>query len=421
MIPHAHSRALVLAMGMAFALAPAESAAPDRIGSYDFSYQSSGDQRVRPIQVFDDGKTTWFQFRSGDPIPAIFAETASGPVFMVPQMEGPYVKVATLVRSYSLRLGVGSGRVLYFGGSRPPNEEPQSESAAPVPVDRPQGRLLAASQMVSGLPREMFNPPPSRIALEINSYATPIKGDAVQWLQGSDKQEEHSIVFATDSAKLSVTSTRLIQALAARARPNTRFELVGRDDDRHKEKVAESRAAAVLAAIQAAGVPRSNISAKATAETKDAGKGQWVGVTVRVVEPSGALVQQSTREVEVANIVKRLQEGRISAAGAIAALDQLRTTAASPQQAQAVGAMPTTWLVKKSDENIEKMLERWAREAGWKLVWQAGPLVPITGDSGLSRPDFLQAADYVISQAKSAGYRIKATAYSNNTLLVTGD
>jgi hypothetical protein len=66
------------------------------------------------------------------------------------------------------------------------------------------------------------------------------------------------------------------------------------------------------------------------------------------------------------------------------------------------------------------MLGRWANTAGWKVVWRNAPEIRITGDSELSKVDFLQAADIVISQSKSAGYRIQARAFSNQVLLVEG-
>ena len=75
------------------AVTTVQGSAPDRLGAYDFSYQSSGDQRVRPSQVFDDGRSTYFQFRAGEPVPAIFAVTQQGPSLLVPEPEGPYIRV----------------------------------------------------------------------------------------------------------------------------------------------------------------------------------------------------------------------------------------------------------------------------------------------------------------------------------------
>ena len=62
----------ILALAL-LSLTPVHGSGPDRVGHYDFSYQAAGDNRVRPVQVFDDGKSTFFQFRAGEPVPAIFA------------------------------------------------------------------------------------------------------------------------------------------------------------------------------------------------------------------------------------------------------------------------------------------------------------------------------------------------------------
>ena len=75
----------------------------------------------------------------------------------------------------------------------------------------------------------------------------------------------------------------------------------------------------------------------------------------------------------------------------------------------------------KTDESIQRMLERWGKDAGWRVVWEGAPLVPIVGDARVDRPDFLQAAEFVVKQAKAAGYHLKATAYSNQVLQILGE
>src|SRR5665647_2279920 len=108
------------------ALTPVLGSNAERLGAYDFSYQSNGDAKVRPVQVFDDGHSTYFQFRAGEPIPAIFADSANGPTFLTLQNEGPYVKVSAVASGYSLRLGYGMGHVSYQGGGRVGSTESQS-------------------------------------------------------------------------------------------------------------------------------------------------------------------------------------------------------------------------------------------------------------------------------------------------------
>jgi len=89
--------------------------------------------------------------------------------------------------------------------------------------------------------------------------------------------------------------------------------------------------------------------------------------------------------------------------------------------AQFQPALPAVaFTMRKSDQNVQRMLERWGADAGWKVVWQSGPVIPIDGDATVGIGDFLKAADMVIKQAQAAGYRVKATAFSNNVLQVGG-
>lgn len=41
-------------------------------GPFSFSWELSGDPEVSPLQVFDNGRSTWLQFPQGRPVPAIF-------------------------------------------------------------------------------------------------------------------------------------------------------------------------------------------------------------------------------------------------------------------------------------------------------------------------------------------------------------
>jgi hypothetical protein len=421
-------------VGAALLLPTAQgSGSADRLGAYDFSYEISGDNRVRPVQVFDDGRSTYFQFRSGEPIPAIFAQGAAGASLQMPQLEGPYVKVPAVAGQYALRLGYGTGRVAYVGAAHGPGAS--GGLSAPVSPPRavkvaaltppPMTRLLAASQMVSGMPRDLFPAPAPKISLEENSYATPLKGDAVEWSSSTERTKDHAIMFSRDSTKLSPAAVKLIRSLVSAARPSARYEVIGRDDDNHLERVAEGRARAAVAALVAAGVPKSSLTERTTAEAKEAGKGQWQGVTLRVWD-SVAPVPPTRADHDVASVVSRLRAGRITPSEAVALIEQARRAPAQATSAPAaVASAPppaiTSWAVRKADETIEEMLLRWGKDAGWRVVWQGAPSVPITGDATLSRPDFLQAADYVVSQAKTAGYKLRATAYSNQTLVISGE
>ncbi len=409
-------------------LAPIHGTAQDRIGVYDFSYQLSGDARVKPVHVFDDGRDTFFQFRSGEPVPAIFLEGTAGAQLLVPQVDGPYVKVGAVSDGFALRLGFGVAKVAYIGGvRRRASVIPPSTPVPPGPVRRPDDpspsiRLLAASQPVAGLPREMLVLTRPRIALEDSSYATPLKGDAVEWMTPSGPWREHQVAFARDSARLTPAALKLVRSLVAEARPATRFEVIGRDDAGHRESVAQARARAMAAALVGAGAASANVQQQTTAEVKEAGNGMSYGVTLRVLEP--AAPRPTSMRIDEAAVPQRLRPGATAPNEAralhSAASDSPRPSFPGPVAGAAAAVpAPVVWSVRKSDATLERMLGRWARDAGWTLVWQGGPTVAITGEATLSRPDYLQAADYVINQARAAGYRMQATAYRNQTLVIS--
>lgn len=412
-----------LVAAMCGLLTVAQGANPDRLGGYDFSYHVQGDARVRPVQVFDDGRSTFFQFRSGEPVPAIFAETQQGPNLVMPELEGPYVKVASLSGAFVLRMGYGVGRVAYTSAGRSRGasdhvEQPSRATEPPAPAGM--ARLLATSQIINGLPADMVRAPP-RPSLETNSYATPLRGDLTEWTEHADTFKEHAVVFGVDATKLNGQTAKSVKSIAALAANASRVEVLGRDDPSHKEGIAEARAASIVGALAAAGVPRNVISWKTTAEVKDASKASVQGATVRVYEraPKAPVVdrQQHAGDSQLVTILQGIRSGSISPAQAIAMVEQVRAAGAAPITAKPAAG---TWTVRATDESIQKMLGRWANTAGWRVVWRNAPEIRITGDSELSKVDFLQAADIVISQSKSAGYRIQARAFSNQVLLVEG-
>jgi hypothetical protein len=276
---------------------------------------------------------------------------------------------------------------------------PASPSTSPPPLQ------LAASLPVSGLPRELLAPPPGpRITLEEGSYATPLKGDAIEWTASPEKVRIVEIPFAKDSAVLTAAAARQLRSLVADARAGSRFELAVVDGPLHKQGLAGARDRAVETALLAAGVAARNIvrtNATSGSGGVDAGASLATGVTLRIVHATtSAMHGQSS--------LTRMPQARTPPSV---------TETASPDTA----AAPQVWAVRKADGTLDRMLARWAKEAGWTLVWQNGPDVAITGDASLNRPDYIQAADYALEQARTAGYRLRATAYRNQVLVVTSE
>ena len=100
----------------ATAAAQALPAAPAGVdGAFDFSYRIAGDKRVAPVQVFDDGRQTYLQFRAGQVPPAVFSVGGQGERLAPVAWQGGNAVVAGTAREYLLRIGEVVARAQYHG------------------------------------------------------------------------------------------------------------------------------------------------------------------------------------------------------------------------------------------------------------------------------------------------------------------
>lgn len=113
--------------------------------TYDFAYRLSGDRRVAPVQVFDDGRQTWLQFAPGQVMPAVFVRHGQAPqVLAQQQQQGPYLVLEGTADQIDLRIGDILARADYLGQN--PRHAPTAVPAAtPLPV----APLAAARAMVA--------------------------------------------------------------------------------------------------------------------------------------------------------------------------------------------------------------------------------------------------------------------------------
>ncbi len=74
---------------------------------YNFKYTISGSEVVAPTKIFDNGKFTYFQFKSkNSPIPAFFEVDSEGNESVVNyQMAGDYVVLEIVASQFTLRYG----------------------------------------------------------------------------------------------------------------------------------------------------------------------------------------------------------------------------------------------------------------------------------------------------------------------------
>lgn len=530
-----HHQLSRLSIGVALALlsaVPAIGSDPVRVGAYDFSYLSSGDSRAKPVQVFDDGQNTFFQFRAGEAVPAIFSTRTGAPQLVVPMQEGPYIKVQEVHGRFVLQVGRAQAQVMHGGGGR--IDAPAINVMTPAGLSLPykggpvsDGNRLVATVTSTGSNLDLVDD-----ARERNSYATPRKGDAVTWVE-PNPETAVQIGFKRSSAALTEAGKRTVAAAVRSAPGYAKFTVVGRDDDSYKEGLGRDRAQTIRGALIKAGVPADRITTRigesGSAKGADSpatliveatrgsvAKEEGHGRQKTIVSSLDALVRAGVLGLDQAQAIARhhgaapaqtaaaqpapevpaggfnlavtdgtiqnairrwasqlkydvvwevpsgmdapiLGEIKIPASNILEALERLlvglkdkgyaldaevfanrviRITAAQPQPSKSAPAplvpnraepkkepgrtvAQNQWEMLKQDRTVQGMFARWAEDAQWRLVWTAPERVAITGDAQISSPSIVGAAEQVIAQASTVGYRLRVSSPGDRTLLVS--
>lgn len=76
------------------------------------------------------------------------------------------------------------------------------------------------------------------------------------------------------------------------------------------------------------------------------------------------------------------------------------------------------WEIRKDDETLSSMLERWAAVDGWKIVWSGAQDVQISGTDSIYKESFYEAASYVIDLLRSAGANLYVSKPSDSKVLL---
>lgn len=105
--PKAQEKVLARAMQARLRQKHAEISAFKNPSAYNWDYSFSGDGRIMPIHVFDDGEFTYMQLQPNQPVPAIFAVTSSNGKESVvnDRQDGQYIVVEAVEPQFTLRLG----------------------------------------------------------------------------------------------------------------------------------------------------------------------------------------------------------------------------------------------------------------------------------------------------------------------------
>lgn len=414
--------------------APVQSADSARVGAYDFSYLLSGDARAKPVQVFDDGRNTYFQFRAGEAVPAIFSARSGVTQLVVPTQEGPYVKVPEVHGRFVLQVGRAQANVIHGAGERA--DAPQISAMAPNGMSTPyvgEGSLPAGGRLVASLAPVAMNLGNEQ-ALDRNSYATPVKGDRVYWPERSEAVE-HSFGFSRGGYVLSREARRALGSMAQRAAPSARFTVIGRDDDSYKEGLERARADALRDALTKAGIASERITVR-TGVAQPSRKGKlWESTVVVESQSEAPRLQLATTDAGsssrasnpaiASNIEALVRSGVLNRAQAAAILtrhqatSQAAGTAAAEAPAGGVAQVPEGgFTLTVADKTISGAVRRWAKALSYQVVWDASAQLdaPIAGDGRIEGQNISDAMDQLVRGLKEKGYVLEVTIYANRVI-----
>lgn len=358
-------------VGLTLSASIAAAVASDHVGRYDFAYGVQSDIRVRPIQIFDDGANTYFQFRQMDSLPAIFRVTPDGPVMLTLQVDGPYLRADGVGAEHLIRLGSATGRVTYARPGR------FALIQAPASVDP----SMWTARGREGIPLSTAMEARGAVALEANSYATPAKGDKVIWETSQFLVDEFAIGFGTDSSKLTPDASRKLMRLARDLGGEYLIRVTGRDDGNLKEGVDRARAKVIREFLIANGARSSQIKTDVGSPVKD-GK-YWLS-----------------------HVVLERRE-------AVAAPKAATAVAARSAEAPVGG-----FKLLATDHTLSGAVRRWASATNYQVAWEIDVDPPLQADGELQASTMHQAMEFLASDMRAKSYDVTITIYANRVIRI---
>lgn len=305
---------------------------------YDFEYGTKGQPSVMPIQVFDDGANTFFQFSTEKNIPAIFAISDCGnKVLMEAIPQGNFHVVSGRFKNYALQIGSKAVTVSY-GGRNPNtlNEKFLNENCDEV--------------------KESVKVPPTRAYTAV----PPTLGDdaAVLKRQKLEQKIERSTgqrVFQDGAWRVTVEPLNPDTGLPANSGEQTveRAKVSVAQSGNGSAVSAKNRSSTVRAK-HVASVSKKKVAAK-QASTSKSGVAAMANVTAST--PSPMPTESPTIAAAQTNV--RIPVSPVGTAIA---------NAPPVPPVQPPAPVVQTWDVK-AGESIRNTIDQWRRVAGWEMVW----------------------------------------------------
>jgi outer membrane protein OmpA-like peptidoglycan-associated protein len=372
-----------------------------RTGKFDFEYSIYGNGRSKPSQVFDDGNKTYLQYPANSSFPVFISP--NGLIRYQYDIEGLYVIIKGLPRELIAQFGNSKTHIIHKSLTSTAVQYGNTYKSKPAPTTHGKNNLLPYTSDESRILNSWID----------NSYAKPIKGDVIQWTFGSfEKEMVDRIYFEYGSIKLTSHSTKEISKIANEIGNAAEIIVVGSDDESYKEGLAQGRSLVLKNALIRNGIDASRITMKSFPpnESEQIKKGKSTQVA-SFIKWRPMLASAS---VDINDLTNRMKLREISSSR----LD-IKTDVSGVNQVESPKQLKFDILL--TDKNLVATITRWGKLAGWTVVNQAAPEIKITGDIELKESEFIKAAEIAVAQSRDAGYKIKAIAYQNQTLVVTQD
>lgn len=430
----------VLSAGLAIAAAVSH-AADSGLNGYDFSYAIAGDSRVTPIQVFDDGAQTFFQFKAAENAPAIFLFNKGRQELAQVTARSPYFVVSGLGQRFSLRSGTAIASVDYVGGRRNAPVLPTARDAADTPAPKsapaPAGDAERQLAMIQSRVAEL-----GARGRQMASEVRVVHVSEDRGTQAVASKETTTVPFHRGKSTLGPLGNRTMAKLAQSAGSAEAVMITGRGDPNNLE-LGTDRAITLRDFLTSHGVRAEKIrlaegQAARASGTKDVYFSEVTLVATAALDPrrdvpAGAMDSaqavgrrvssiQTSQSLLPANLlplvsatVALLDEGAISREVAAEILERMLRSQNTPKTTHIVASKPV-WEISPADGTLRNAFTRWAGAAGWQLSWDAPVDYPINVRATFSG-SFDEAVGSVATALETADVPLQVTFYRANKVL----
>lgn len=137
--------------------------AGEDVGAFSFAYSFERDRSITPFQVFDDGRSTFLQYRDRSRIPTFLIKEGSGTRVLVPQEDGPYLRLDAVAAR--IELVSADGRNAAIVSNRKTTKQAAPVATAPQSVQRDKASDEGQSPVIATRteqPQIAYAPAPNR-------------------------------------------------------------------------------------------------------------------------------------------------------------------------------------------------------------------------------------------------------------------